>query len=162
MKLSIPGLFAILFSFFGCSQKTKTDQDKVLFSVAEKIRISELESALNHLKNHETEFDFIGITSNGIDCIYFVNEDGHFHLEFEAMVEEQIPYIAKLKEFITSNSYKYIITSYGNPPDYASSKPAPVIRIETSMSLTQIRNLTEKIQSEIFGNGSETIYEVVP
>jgi hypothetical protein len=36
------------------------------------------------LQNGKTEYKFIGITGNGIDCIYFVYS-GKFNIEFEAM-----------------------------------------------------------------------------
>ncbi len=60
---------------------------------AEQIKIDGLKVALNKLKNGQTKYEFIGITSNGVDCIYFVYENGNFNLELEAITKDQITYI---------------------------------------------------------------------
>lgn len=130
--------------------------------MAEKIKIDGLGKALTKLKNGQTEFPFIGITSNGVDCIYFMPENGHFDIDFEAMGLDQVPYIAKLKSFADSNKIETLVTTYGNKPNYESDKSAPVIHIETKASLEEATQLGERIQSEIFKNNKDTIYEVVP
>ena len=130
--------------------------------MADRIKINGLQKALIKLQSGKTEFQFIGITSNGIDCIYFIYENGKFNIEFEAMVEEQIPYIDKLKSFATSNNFKSVMTTYNNKPKYKSDKFASVLRIETNSTLDEITRLGERIQSEIFINTNETVYEVVP
>ena len=78
------------------------------------------------------------------------------------MGSDQVPYIEKLKDFSTSNSFKWIMTTYNNMPQYKSDKPAPVLRIEANSKLEDITRIGERIQSEIFKNNNETIYEVVP
>ncbi len=40
----------------------------------EEIDIYPSDETLTKLKNGQTEYEFIGITSNGIDCIYFIYE----------------------------------------------------------------------------------------
>lgn len=142
------------------SKDSDTNQQWIL--MAERIKINGLQNALIKLQNGKTEYQFIGITSNGIDCIYFVYENGKFNLEFEAMGADQLPYIDKLKDFATSNSFKCIMTTYNNKPLYKSDKPAPVLRIETNSTLDDIARIGERIQSEIFKNNNETVYDVVP
>jgi hypothetical protein len=137
----------------GQNKDSKTNQP--LIQMAERIKI-------NGLQSGKTEFQFIGIISNGIDCIYFVYEKGKFNLEFEAMIEEQIPYIDKLKDFASSNNFKSLMTTYNNKPKFKSDKPAQVLRIETNSTLDEIVKLGAKIQSDIFKNNNETIYDVVP
>ena len=139
-----------------------SDTNQQLIQMAERIKINGLQNALIKLQNGKTEYQFIGITSNGIDCIYFVFEKGKFNLEFEAMGTDQLPYIEKLKDFANSNSFKWIMTTYNNKPQYKSEKPAPVLRIETNSTLDDITKLGESIQSEIFKNNNETVYDVVP
>ena len=39
--------------------------------MAKKIKIDALNDEIQKLQNGQTEYDFIGITSNGIDCVYF-------------------------------------------------------------------------------------------
>ena len=43
-----------------------------------------------------------------------------------------------------------------------SAKEAPVLHIETNTNLTETVKIGEEIENGIFGNNSETIYEVVP
>src|SRR5690606_21498923 len=97
-KVLIMGLFSIILSFLGCGKNPKENQGNFTF-VAKKIKINQLNEELKLLKEGKTEYDFIGITSNGIDCIYFIKENDVFQIEFEAMIEKQISYIEKLKDF---------------------------------------------------------------
>lgn len=133
-----------------------------IIPTAEQIKIAGLQKVLEKLGSGQTEFDFIGITSNGIDCIYFTQEKDKFNLEFEAITSEQLSYIDKLKDFAVSGNYKTELITYNNQPHYKSDKPAPVIRIKTNLSLQEMAKFAEKIQSEIFNNNQETIYDVVP
>lgn len=143
-------------------QNKDSNTNQQLIQMAERIQINGLQRELVKLQNGKTEYQFIGITSNGIDCIYFVFEKGKYHLEFEAMGADQLPYIDKLKAFATSNSLKWTMTTYNNKPQYKSDKPAPVLRIETNSTLDDIAKLGEQIQREIFKNNNETVYDVVP
>lgn len=128
---------------------------------AKQIRITELKGELNLLEQHKTEFDFIGITSNGIDCIYFVKDSNKFQIEFEAMGNDQIPFIDKLKTFANQNGYETQMTTYGNKPQY-NSPQAPVLRILINSGLEETAVIARKIQSDIFNNGDDTKYDVVP
>lgn len=154
------------FLLMNCGQtsekKNEKNKDQQLIQMAKKVKIDGLTTALENLKNGKTEYEFIGITSNGIDCIYFIYENGKFNFEFEAMSQDQIPYIERLKDFANSNDLKSEMRTYNNKPLYKSDKPAPVIRIETNYSLEEMAKFGEKIQSEIFKNNSETVYEIVP
>lgn len=130
--------------------------------MARKINISELRQELTRLKDHRTEYDFIGITSDGLDCIYFVQDGDKFNVEFEAMLSGQIPYIDKLKKWAESNHFESTMTIYGNKPKYPSDQPAPVIHIETDASIEIAAKLGSQIEKEIFGNSDAKIYEIVP
>jgi len=146
------------------SQNTEssTVQQTIPIPIAKKIKINGLRNALIKLKDGQTEYKFIGITSNGIDCIYFIYENGIFNIEFEAMTEYQISYIERLKNFANSNRFKNFMKTYNNTPKYNSDKPAPVLRIEINSSLDNTALLGAKIEREIFGNNEETVYDVVP
>jgi len=158
----------ILFSSCGNTKEKKISQSRVsstiqqIIPMAERIKIDGLRNALTKLKNGQTEYKLIGITSNGIDCIYFIYENGIFNIEFEAMAENQLPYIEKLKDFANSNKFENLMKTYNNKPKYNSDKHAPVLRIETNSSLDNTAELGEKIECEIFGNNKETVYDVVP
>ncbi len=144
------------------AESTESTTNQQFIQMAERIKIDDLINALTKLKNGQTEYNFIGITSNGIDCIYFIYESGIFNIEFEAMTEDQLPYIEKLKDFANVNKFKNLMTTYNNTPMYKSDKPAPVLRIETNYSLDNMVELGKRIESEIFGNNKETVYDIVP
>jgi hypothetical protein len=129
---------------------------------AEQIKISDLSKGLEKLRDGRTEFDFIGITSNGVDCIYFMPNNDKFDIDFEAVMREQLPYMDKLRSFADQNSLTSSLTTYGNEPIDHSTRPAPVLHIEASASLDNVAQLGEKIESEVFGNGEETLYDIVP
>lgn len=129
---------------------------------ASQITMAELSTELTKLKEGMREFDFFGIVADGVDCLYFVSEGDIFHIEFEAMEEDQIPYIARLKEFAVSNGYSSSMTTYGNTPNYDSTEDAPVIRIETNSDVETTVEIAKKIQNTIFHNTDDTEYGVVP
>ena len=150
------GILGGLLSLFGCGNKT----DKII-QQAKQIEIAQLSGELKLLELNKTEFDFIGITSNGIDCIYFVQENGKFQIEFEAMTENQIPYIEQLKSFANQNGFEIQMTTYGNKPQYNVAE-APVLKIVTNSDLEKTAEIGQKIQQNVFNNKAETKYEVVP
>lgn len=152
--------FAILLA--SCLPNKPVEINQIKIPMSKKTKINELPDELNKLKNGQTEFNFIGITSNGIDCIYFVHENGKFDIEFEAMDGAQIPFIKKIEAFANANNLKTSIITYNNKPHFKSDNPAPVIKINAGFSLQGIANLGTKIQSELFNNTNETVYEVVP
>ena len=129
---------------------------------AERIKIDGLKGALEQLVNGKTEFDFIGITSNGVDCLYIVPQNGKFDIEFECMTSEQLPCMEKIKKFCADNNIKCATTTYNNKPHYPSKVPTPVIRIELNATMNAIVDITKRMQREIFGNNEETVYDIVP
>ena len=156
----------LTFAIFSCGQtESKTDghsQNISLMERAEQIKITNLKSVLTRLQNRQLEFDFFGIHSNGIDCIYFVPDSNYYAIEFEVMSEEQKPWVDKLQAFAQLNGYRTIMTTYNNQPHYKSSEPAPVLRIETKSNLDQTASIGQNIMAQVFGNNEQTTYEVVP
>lgn len=142
--------------------RSHSHQVKNEVQIAKRIKIVELKSQLKRLEENQTEFEFIGITSNGKDCIYFTYEDGKFNIEYEAIIEDQIQFLEKLKEFAKSNNYETQITTYNNKAQYKSDKPAPVLRIETKSNIDKVAEIGQNIQHQIFKNNLETVYDVVP
>ena len=160
--------FFILFGFSGCGYESMQNVQIAVapkaiptVQMASKIKINRLEEELMRLKNHQTEFDFIGITSNGVDCLYFMPDGEKLNLDFEAILPDQIPYIDKLKKWADSNRFKSTMTTYNNQPKYRSDQPAPVIHIEINSSIEMAAKLGRRIE-KIFGNSGEKVYEIVP
>ena len=153
------GILSGVLSLFSCENKTEKSENFI--QRAKLIQITQLDEELKLLEQNKTEFDFIGITSNGIDCIYFVKDNDKFQIEFEAMTEQQIPYIDKLKTFATQNGFEVQMTTYGNKPKY-NAEEATVLKIVTNSNLKNTAEIGNKIQKEIFGNKTETKFEVVP
>ena len=129
---------------------------------AEQIEISQLKFLLTRLQNRQLEFDFFGITSTGIDCIYFVPDNNLYAIEFEVMAQDQKLWLDKLKAFAQQNNYMTVMTTYNNKPNYKSSEPAPVLRIETKSNLDQTAIIGHTIMTQVFANSEQTKYDVVP
>ena len=147
-----------ILSLFGLSGTTEKVGNWVRKS--KQIKISELSVVLNLLAQHKAEFEFIGIASQGTDCIYFVRDKDKFQIEFEVMTESQFPYLEKLKAFAAQKGYETETMTYGNTPRYDASE-APVLRILTNSDLEQTAEIAQQIQTRVFGNHAETIYDVV-
>ncbi len=158
------GVLSIILGLVGCKKDNQENKNSnsSLMQFAKQITINQLSEELQKLKDGKTEFDFIGITSNGVDCIYFVKDGNNFQIEFEAMAQEQIPFIQKLKQFANSSGFMFKMTTYGNKPQYSNEKKAPVIRIEINSKLTKTSEIGKTIENIIFGNTENTKYDVVP
>ena len=114
-------------------------------------------------KAGNTDYDFIGICSNGVDCIYFVLENGKFYIDFEAMGKEQLPYIDTLKQFAKEHNYPIVETTYNNTPvDYEHLKYAPVLSLKVHADIDSIVKVGSQIEHTIFRNNERTVYEIVP
>lgn len=130
--------------------------------IARRVTLNDLSGELEKLKSGNTEFDFLGITSYGTDCIYFVQAGEKFNIEYEAMTEEQLPYIEKLKTFGDVNGFESSMSSYGNKPHFESNEDAPVIVIRTDSDTIKTVEIATSIQNTIFNNNEWTEYDVVP
>lgn len=162
-------LFLVPVVLVGRTTKTPTENTAIptpsmahAIQQVKRIKMHQLSEALTKLKSGETEYDFIGITSNGTDCLYFVLDGEKFNLEFEAISLDQRLYIERLRKWAESNDFTSQMTTYNNQPKYPSEQPAPVIRVETNSSLDETEHLGSRIENEIFGNSEDTIYDIVP
>ena len=135
---------------------------KTLIQVERQIKLYQLETVMEQLKNKTLEYNFFGITSNGIDCIYFVDNNGKINLEFEVMVNEQKPYVDKIKVFGRSNGFQVTMTTYGNKPKYDDQKEAPVVKIESNLDTKAATEFGKRIIKEIFKCDETTNFDVVP
>ena len=76
-RLLIMGMVSSLLWLFGCnSDNTKNSDAKI--QIAKRIEIRELDGPLKLLAKGKLELPFLGIISNGIDCLYFVQENNSF------------------------------------------------------------------------------------
>jgi hypothetical protein len=135
---------------------------KPLIQVARQIKLDQLESVMDQLKAKKLEYDFFGITSNGVDCIYFVDNKGQINIEFEVMTDEQKPYVDQIKKFASDNGYRITETTYGNKPKYEDLSQAPVYRLETNFDTKTASEIGKKIMTSIFNCNETTMFYVVP
>ena len=65
-------IIAITVLLISCNEAPKSiNQGGRNAIMAKRIKIDALNDEIQKLQNGQTEYDFIGITSNGIDCVYF-------------------------------------------------------------------------------------------
>jgi hypothetical protein len=150
----------VMLVLIGCGKDKKGQS---MFNLrARQIKLHELQTVLHELTEKKLEFDFFGITSNGVDCVYFVPVDGKMDLEFEAMSQEQIPFIEILKKYAAGKGFTVLDTTYGNQPHYESTSSAPVLRIETKATTEDIAAIGANLMKDVFKCGDSTVFEIVP
>lgn len=149
----------ITFVYFGVR---KSKEKTAILSVTKQIQLNELKTVINQLSKGELEYDFFGITSDGIDCLYFVENDGKINIEFEVMTNEQKAYVEKLKNFANKNNYLVIKLTYGNKPHYPELKEAPVYRFELNTDLDVSTEIGIEIMKNIFNKNENSKFDIVP
>lgn len=160
------GIFTSILSLLSCGHGNKrvTQNDGINSNipVAARITIDKLPDVLRNVQAGNTDYDFIGICSNGVDCIYFVLENGKFYIDFEAMGKEQLPYIDTLKQFAKEHNYPIVETTYNNTPvDYEHLKYAPVLSLKVNADIDSIVKVGSQIEQTIFRNNERTVYEML-
>jgi hypothetical protein len=129
---------------------------------ARQINLDGLKSTLQELIEKKMDYDFFGITSNGIDCVYFVDVKGEIDIEFEVMGKDQLPYVEKLKKFAFNHGFRIVEKTYGNKSLNDDSKNAPVYKIETNADISKAAQLGTEIMTTIFSCDESTKFDVVP
>ncbi len=166
-KILALGLLSLALGASGCrnTDKHATQLQNVGLPVprAARITIDKLPEILKNVQAGRTEFDFTGICGNGTDCIYFMQENGKFYIDFEAMSKEQLPYLDSLKLFAKEHGYPTVETTYNNTPvDYDHLQYTPVLSLKVNADIDSIVKVGKQIEQTIFRNNDRTVYEIVP
>ncbi|MEM7512629.1 MAG: hypothetical protein AAF388_16965 [Bacteroidota bacterium] len=130
--------------------------------IARQTTIKELPYLIRELEEGKMEYGFFGITSNGIDCLYFTGQKDEMNIEFEVIQESQKSYVPTLTDFSKKHGITILKTSYGNKPFYEGLEEAPVYVLALEGSREKVSQIGTEIMLEIFGNDDNTIYDVVP
>ncbi|WP_156896965.1 hypothetical protein [Ferrimonas kyonanensis] len=117
---------------------------------------------LKKLSLGQMPYEFFGLTSNGVDCVYFVFENGIYSLEFEVMVEPQKHVAEKFKEWASINGLHVSQTTYGNQPQYTSTSTAPVYRVILGGNLEETYRFGLSFYHFAFGYEESKLFELVP
>lgn len=167
-KILALGLLSLAFGTSGCrntGKHTSPQLQSIGLAVpkAARITIDKLPEILKNVQAGRTEFDFTGICGNGTECIYFMQENGKFYIDFEAMSKEQLPYLDSLKQFAKEHGYPIVETTYNNTPlDYDHLQYAPVLSLKVNTNIDSIVKVGKQIEYAIFRNNDRTVYEIVP
>lgn len=159
IEIKIVILVVLVISFFVYRIKRRKSRSQ---QTTPQIQLEELPTAIDRLLNRELSYEFFGITSIGIDCLYFVNDNGLINIEYEVVSEEQKAYVEKITDFSKENNFQLIETTYGNRPIYSGVKFAPVYRIEINAEKIKATEIGTKIMTEIFNNDGMTKFDIVP
>lgn len=135
---------------FGRNTGTEKRRDRF---TAKQIQLDELAQELNLVLEGKTDFNFIGITANEYDSLFFVRNEQNFNLEFRALKKIQLPYLEPLEQFASKNNIKF---------ETEKLDRIPYLSLKTNTSITETVDLAKRIQKEIFGNTDGTIYKVIP
>ncbi|MDE5883004.1 MAG: hypothetical protein K2H60_14890 [Muribaculaceae bacterium] len=155
--------------FTGCGNGGKREADRLgspevqQMQYAEQITIAELPPVLQRLKDGQMEYDFFGICSSPVACIYFMQEDGKFYIDYEAIGADQLPYIDKIRQYAKEQGYHVVDTTYGNTPiDFSEPAQAPVISLRVDTDIDSIAKVGARLMQIIFHNTDATPYDIVP
>lgn len=155
--------------FAGCGNSGKREADRLgspetqQMQYAEQITIAELPSVLQRLKDGQIEYDFFGICSSPVACIYFMQENGKFYIDYEAIGADQLSYLDKIRQYAKEQSYRVVDTTYGNTPiDYTEPTQAPVLSLRVDADIDSIAKVGAQLMHTIFHNTDTTHYEIVP
>lgn len=167
LKIIRIGIFASMLGLLGCGhgnkRATQSESINPYIPVAAQITMDKLSGVLKNVQVGRTEYDFTGICANGVDCIYFMQDNGKFYIDFEAMSKDQLPYLDTLKQFAKEHNYPIIETTYNNTPiDYDHVKYAPVLSLKVNADIDSIVHVGKLIEQTIFKNNDQTIYDIVP
>lgn len=135
---------------FGRNTDTEKSRDRF---TAKQIQLDELGEELNLVLEGKTDFNFIGITANAYDTLFFVRNEQNFNLEFRTLKKIQLPYLEPLEQFASKNNIKF---------ETEKLDRIPYLSLKTNTSITETVDLAKRIQKEIFGNTDGTIYKVIP
>lgn len=167
-NILILGLLSLALGASGCwntGKHTSPQLRSIGLAVpkAARITIDRLPEILKNVQAGRTQLDFTGICGNGTDCIYFMQENGEFYIDFEAMSKEQLPYLDSLKQFAKEHGYPIVETTYNNTPvDYDHLQYAPVLSLKINADIDSIVKVGKQIEHTIFRNNDRTVYEIVP
>ncbi len=89
-------------------------------------------------------------------------DDALKNIDYEVMIEEQKPYVARIKDFASLNGYKVLEMTYGNKPNYDDSSQAPVYRLEINVDTKSAVEIGKEIMISIFNCNATTTFDVVP
>ena len=148
-------LLLLIFLYF-----IKNRKNNPLF--AKGITLHEIGIQIDLLIQDKLEYDFFGITSNGIDCIYFVRNDSKINIEFEVMNENQKNFVEKYKEFAKKNDFEIECLTYGNKPNFANTEEAPVYRMLINADKNKAEAIGVEIQKHVFNNNESSVFVIVP
>lgn len=155
--------------FAGCGNGGQREADRSgmpkaqQMQYAEQITIDELFDALRRLKEGQMAFGFFGICSSPVACIYFMQEDGRFYIDYEAIGSDQLPYIDKIRRYAAEQGYRVVDTTYGNMPiDFDNPAQAPVLSLRIDADIDSIAKVGKQLMQSVFHNTDTTPYDIVP
>ncbi len=109
------------------------------------------------------EYDFFGICSSPVACIYFMQDDGKFYIDYEAIGADQLPYLDKIRQYAVEQGFRVVDTTYGNTPlDFDTPAQAPVLSLRVDTDIDSIAKVGARLMQKVFHNTDTTPYDIVP
>lgn len=143
---------SIINSVITLGRNTGTEKRRDQFT-AKQIQLEELAEELNLVMHGKTDFNFIGITANEYDSLFFVRNDQNFNVEFRALKKVQLPYLELVEQFASKHNINF---------ETEKLDRIPYLSLKTNTSITETVDLAKRIQKEVFGNADSTIYKMIP
>jgi len=114
----------------------------------------------NFVKN-KLKTNFIGLTSNNIDCLYFVTRKDSINVEFEVLQKIQIPLAKKLVALAKEKGFKVGRISYKNKMKDDEQKDALVYQIYCKLNAKEASVFAKEIYTTVFNDTATTPFTMV-
>ena len=152
-------VFMVVFIIAMYKRKDKKIEQKEQF---DDIKLEDLDGLLEKLTQHKLDFEFVGIRTNSLDCIYFVHKNGKISIEYEVLEEEQLLIAKQLKTFAENKGSKVVQTTYGNKTHYDPEKVAPVFQYFSNLTIQEATDLGTDIMKTIFNKKIDDFFDIIP
>jgi len=110
---------------------------------------------------NKLQSNFIGLTSNNIDCLNFVIRNNYVNIEFEVLYKEQEVFAKKLIDFAKKKECKIVRLSYKNKMKDNLYKNAIVYQLKTKLNKEEVTPYVVEVYKTVFNCTKNTLFHLV-
>jgi hypothetical protein len=120
----------------------------------------DFEALFEALMNSKLKSNYIGITSNKVNAIYFYGVNNKICFEYEVLDELQNNYAGQLVQFAKDKGFEIIKTSYGKIVKHKELE-APVYQIKSNLKKSSAIIIAKEVFIKIFNCDENTTFEII-
>lgn len=125
------------------------------------VKLDDLETLMDKLVAGEFKLNLFGLTTDGLDCVYFVNENGKVNIEIEALHEAD-QYSAKFSDYARKHNYKVKILSEVNYKPDDTTVVTTMLRLDLHTDSPTATRIAREIMHEVYNHPDDTLFDILP